>query len=71
LTTPTLILWPERDAFGSPEQGEALVATVPNLRVVRLPGLGHLPWIDDPATVIAEIERFLTTERRRGMDAVA
>jgi pimeloyl-ACP methyl ester carboxylesterase len=68
---PTLLVWPEHDAFGSPETGEALVATNPNLRLVRLPGAGHLPWIDDPDTVGAEIERFLATERRSGVDAAA
>ena len=68
---PTLLLWPEHDAFGSPQKGEALVAANPNLRLVRLPGAGHLPWIDDPDTVVAEIERFLTPERRSGVDAAA
>jgi pimeloyl-ACP methyl ester carboxylesterase len=71
LTTPTLLLWPEHDAFGSPEKGEALVATNPNLHLIRLPGTGHIPWIDDADTVIAEIERFLATERRRGVGAAA
>ena len=71
LTTPTLLVWPEHDAFGSPEKAEALVATNPNLRLVRLPGTGHLPWIDDPDTVVVEIERFLTNERRSGVDSVA
>jgi pimeloyl-ACP methyl ester carboxylesterase len=71
LTTPTLLVWPEHDAFGSPANGEALVATNPNLCLVRLPGTGHLPWIDDPDTVVVEIERFLATERRSGMDAAA
>jgi pimeloyl-ACP methyl ester carboxylesterase len=65
LTTPTLLLWPEHDAFGSPEEGEAVVAMNPNLRLVRLPGVGHVPWIDDPDTVVAELERFLATERPR------
>ncbi|HET8754859.1 MAG TPA: alpha/beta hydrolase [Solirubrobacteraceae bacterium] len=71
LTTPTLLVWPENDAFGSPEKGEALAAQNPNLRLVRLPGAGHLPWIDDPDTVAAEIERFLATDRRSGADAAA
>jgi 2-hydroxy-6-oxonona-2,4-dienedioate hydrolase len=71
LTMPTLLLWPEHDAFGSPEKGEGLVATNPNLRLVRLPGVGHLPWIDDADTVVVEIERFLATERRSGVDAAA
>ena len=71
LTMPTLLLWPEHDAFGSPQKAEALVATNPNLRLVRLPGAGHLPWIDDPDAVVVEIERFLATERPSGVDAAA
>jgi pimeloyl-ACP methyl ester carboxylesterase len=59
LTMPTLLAWPEHDAFGSPEEGETLVAANPKLRLVRLPGAGHIPWIDDPDTVVVEIERFL------------
>jgi pimeloyl-ACP methyl ester carboxylesterase len=62
LTTPTLLVWGDRDVFASPEHGEALVATNPNLRLVRVAGAGHLAWFDDPETVIAEIERFLVTE---------
>jgi pimeloyl-ACP methyl ester carboxylesterase len=71
LTMPTLLAWPEHDAFGSPEDGEALVAANPNLCLVRLPGTGHIPWIDDPDTVLVEIERFLSTERRSGVAATA
>jgi len=71
LTMPTLLVWPEHDAFGSPENGEALVAAYRNLRLVRLPGAGHLPWIDDPDTVLVEIEGFLATARRTGADAAA
>ena len=71
LMMPTLLVWPEHDAFGSQEDGEALVATNPNLRLVRVPGAGHNAWIDDPETVVAEIERFLATEPRSGVTAVA
>jgi pimeloyl-ACP methyl ester carboxylesterase len=71
LTMPTLLLWPEHDAFGSPEEGEALVATNPNLRLVRVPGAGHNAWIDDPETVVGEIERFLTTKLRPEADTAA
>ena len=68
LTTPTLLLWPEHDAFGSPEEGEALVARNPNLRLVRVAGAGHNPWIDDPESVVAEIGRFVATGRQSGAD---
>ena len=71
LTTPTLLVWGERDAFGSPEEGEALVAMNPNLRLVRVGGAGHLPWLDDPERAVAEIEGFLSAEPQRRAEAVA
>ncbi len=71
LTMPTLLVWPEHDAWGSPEEGEALVAKNRNLRLVRVPGAGHNAWIDDPETVVAEIERFLASEPRTGVKVVA
>ncbi len=66
LTMPTLLLWPEHDAWTSPEEGEALVATNPNLRLVRVPGAGHNAWFDDPETVVTEIDRFLAADAREG-----
>ena len=71
LTMPTLLLWPEHDAFGSPEEGQALVAANPNLRLVQIPRAGHNAWFDEPETVVAEIERFLTTSPRPEADAAA
>jgi len=70
LTTPTLLVWGEHDAFGSPGEGEALVATNPNLRLVRIDGAGHIPWLDDPESVVAEIGRFLATQPRSGVEPV-
>jgi pimeloyl-ACP methyl ester carboxylesterase len=70
LTMPTLLLWPEHDAWGSPVEGEALAAANPNLRLVRVPRAGHNAWIDDPETVVAEIERFLSREPRSAVKAV-
>jgi|SRR5215211_1668242 len=64
LTTATLLVWGDRDAFGSPNEGQTLVAANPDLRLVRVAGAGHLPWLDAPETVVAEIERFLTAEPR-------
>ena len=69
LTTPTLLIWGEQDAFGSPKDGEALVAKNPNLRLVRIAESGHLPWLDDPERVVAEIERFLATQPKSRVEA--
>ncbi len=71
LTMPTLLVWPEHDAFGSLEEGQALAATNPNLRLVRVPGAGHNAWIDDPETVVAEIDRFLAPKARSREEAAA
>jgi 2-hydroxy-6-oxonona-2,4-dienedioate hydrolase len=70
LTTPTLLVWGEDDAFGSPQEGEALAPMNPNLRLVRVAGAGHLLWIDAPETALGEIDRFLATDRRSGVVAV-
>ena len=60
LKVPTLFLWGERDAFGPPDEGEAIAAQNPYLEMVRIPGAGHLPWLDDGDRVVDEIERFLS-----------
>lgn len=70
VTTPTVLLWPERDAFGSLEDAEAIVTMNPNLRLVAIAGAGHIPWIDDPERVVAEIESFLAPQARSGVPAV-
>ena len=59
LRTPVLMLWGERDAFAPPEWGEDLAARIPNMRLIRIPDAGHLPWIDDPQRVVSETESFL------------
>jgi pimeloyl-ACP methyl ester carboxylesterase len=59
LQVPTLFLWGERDAFGPPSGAEAIVARNSNLRLVRILDAGHLPWIDDPETVVREFEQFV------------
>ena len=71
LTTPTLLVWGERDVFASPEYGQALVATNPNLSLVRVAGAGHLAWFDNPETFIAEIDRFLAPKTRSREEAAA
>ena len=59
LEMPVLMLWGARDAFAPPEWGEDLAARYRNIRFVRVPDAGHLPWIDDPERVASEAESFL------------
>jgi pimeloyl-ACP methyl ester carboxylesterase len=74
LKVPTLFLGGERDVFVRPEFEKALQAIAegnPKVRLLRIPNAGHLPWLDEPEPVVAELERFLATEPRSGMEAVA
>ena len=74
LKVPTLYLGGERDVFVRPKVQKALQVIAegnPNVRLVRIPDAGHLPWLDEPERVVAEIERFLATQARREVDAVA
>jgi pimeloyl-ACP methyl ester carboxylesterase len=74
LRVPTLFLGGERDIFVRPKFEKALQAIVkgnPNIRLVRIPDAGHLPWLDEPERVVAEIERFLATQPRSGVQGAA
>jgi 2-hydroxy-6-oxonona-2,4-dienedioate hydrolase len=59
LAVPTTFVWGERDAFCGPAVGEAIVAGQPNMRMIKIPDAGHMPWVDDPAAVVAAIELAL------------
>ena len=64
----------ERDIFVRPKFERALQVIAegnPNVRLLRIPDAGHLPWLDEPEQVVAEIERFLGTQTRSGVEAVA
>jgi pimeloyl-ACP methyl ester carboxylesterase len=61
LGVPTLALLGERDAFLGPatwQAWEAIAARNPAIRLARVPDAGHLPWIDEPARVVDELEHF-------------
>lgn len=59
VTTPTHFLWGERDPFGGPETGRALVDRMPNATIEIVPEAGHAPWLDDLDTCVAVVGRFL------------
>jgi pimeloyl-ACP methyl ester carboxylesterase len=74
LRVPTIVLCGDRDAFAPPAVMTAwqeIAARNPNIRVLSVPGAGHLPWFDEPELVVGEIERFLTTDARSGWRAAA
>lgn len=59
ITVPTLCLGGEQDLATPPALMEELAGLLPNGRLVILDGTGHLPVIDQPARVLAEVQGFL------------
>lgn len=65
LTVPTTFAWGERDAFAPPSSGHELAARMPDATVVDLPGLGHMPQVEDPTLVANVITRATDGSRLR------
>lgn len=59
VTTPTLFLWGADDGFGGEDVARGVVDRMPNAELVMIPDSGHLPWIDDPASIARSTSAFL------------
>ena len=60
LTMPVLIVHGELDPR-PPWAVDSLAAALPRATVCKLPGLGHVPWVDDPDATAAPIRAFLAS----------
>ncbi|MDI3307052.1 MAG: alpha/beta fold hydrolase [Acetobacteraceae bacterium] len=58
---PSLVAVGEEDALTPPALAEEIAAGIPNARLVRLPGCGHLPPLEDPAATTALLLDWLAT----------
>ncbi|WP_192918419.1 alpha/beta fold hydrolase [Salinigranum salinum] len=56
---PVLLLWGRDDPFGTVEQGRRGAAYLPDAAFHEV-GVGHLPWLDDPASCGESVREFLT-----------
>jgi haloalkane dehalogenase len=56
---PVLIVWGMKDSAFQPYQLERWRALVPEAKVETIEGAGHWPHEEDPALVVAAVERFL------------
>ncbi len=49
IVQPAVLVWGDRDSFGPPEVGRSVCERLPNGSLEVLPGVGHFPWIEEPA----------------------
>jgi pimeloyl-ACP methyl ester carboxylesterase len=59
VTAPTLILWGENDRLLPPTLGSVFSEEIPRARFVVLPQCGHVPMLEAPNELNAELVRFL------------
>lgn len=63
IASPVSFIWGEADPFGGPEVARSFVAPFPDATLELLSGVGHAPWMDDPAAVGAALSDFLAEPR--------
>lgn len=59
LAMPVLIVVGEQDEATPPAMARELAALVPGARLVELPGLAHVPQLQDPGAFLRAVEGFL------------
>lgn len=59
LAAPTLILVGEGDEATPPPMARALAGLMPQARLIELPGLAHVPQLQDTAAFVAAMRGFL------------
>ncbi len=61
---PTLVIHRTQDPVVNVEGGRQLANSIPNARLLELPGINHLPYLgDDVEQVTNEVAEFLTGEK--------
>jgi pimeloyl-ACP methyl ester carboxylesterase len=58
----TLVVTGSDDKVNPPEIGRAVAAAIPCGKFVELPGVGHLPKLEDPARTLALLTQHFTEE---------
>jgi 3-oxoadipate enol-lactonase len=58
---PTLVIVGEEDGITPPESARRMAAAIPGARLVIVPGAGHVPPVEQPATTTTAIREFLRT----------
>jgi len=56
---PALVVVGEEDTLTPPEAAEAMVAALPNARIVRIPAAGHMSNLEAPETFTRAVREFL------------
>lgn len=59
IAAPTLLIWGDRDAMVPVANAQEYLRALPRARLVRLPGVGHLPQEEATDAALAALQAFL------------
>ena len=65
IQAPTLLLWGVQDSLIPFANAQDYLRAIPHSRLVALPGAGHVPQEEIPATSVAEVTKFLDERNDR------
>lgn len=63
IEAPTLLIWGEKDSVIPIGAAKAFLHDLVRATLVRLPGLGHVPFEEDPLASFAPLQKFLADAR--------
>ena len=63
IQAPTLVLHRTGDRITPVDQAHYLAKTIPNAKLVEVPGIDHVPFLGDQDAIVDEMEEFLTGAR--------
>jgi pimeloyl-ACP methyl ester carboxylesterase len=64
IMAPTLLLWGQKDAMIPVANADDYLKSLPNAKLVVLPGLGHLPQEEAPETSVVSLKQFLAAKKQ-------
>lgn len=62
ISVPTLIVWGADDRFTPPSHAKAFAERIPGATLHMIPGVGHLPHMEEPDRFVEAISRFVLSE---------
>lgn len=62
INAPTLLMWGEQDQMIPVSNARDYLRLLPHARLVRLPGMGHVPFEESPAAALPVLEHFLAAD---------
>jgi len=62
VSTPTLIIWGDKDIMVPPSQGPKFLDAMPNASLINYEGIGHVPQEETPSRLAKDIRDFLSVE---------